>query len=73
MSEPVVKQIVLASRPQGLPTREDFRLQEAPIPELPQGGLLLRVLSVPRSLHARPHGRPQVVREAGRPRRGDDR
>src|SRR6516164_3143022 len=44
MSEPVVKQIVLASRPQGLPTRENFRLQEAPMPELPQGGLLLRVL-----------------------------
>jgi len=44
MSEPVVKQIVLASRPQGLPTRENFRLQEAPMTELPQGGLLLRVL-----------------------------
>ena len=44
MSEPVVKQIVLASRPKGLPTHENFRLQDVPMPELPQGGLLLRVL-----------------------------
>ena len=44
MSESAVKQIVLASRPQGLPTRDNFRLEEVPMPELPQGGLLLRVL-----------------------------
>src|SRR5262245_23287936 len=44
MSEPAVKQIVLASRPKGLPTRENFRLEEVPMPALPQGGLLLRVL-----------------------------
>src|SRR5215470_5103389 len=44
MTEPVVKQIVLASRPNGLPTRENFRLEEVPMPELPQGGVLLRVL-----------------------------
>jgi NADPH-dependent curcumin reductase CurA len=44
MREPAVKQIVLASRPKGLPTRESFRLEEVPMPELPQGGLLLRVL-----------------------------
>src|SRR6266478_9424139 len=44
MSEPAVKQIVLASRPKGLPTHENFRLQEVPMPELPPGGLLLRVL-----------------------------
>ena len=44
MSEPTVKQIVLASRPKGLPTRENFRLEEVPMPELPQDGLLLRVL-----------------------------
>jgi len=44
MSEAAVKQIVLASRPKGLPTRENFRLEEVPMPELPQGGLLLRVL-----------------------------
>jgi NADPH-dependent curcumin reductase len=44
MSEAAVKQIVLASRPKGLPTRENFSLEEVPMPELPQGGLLLRVL-----------------------------
>src|SRR5262249_16182757 len=44
MSEQAVKQIVLASRPTGLPTRENFRLEKVPMPELPQGGLLLRVL-----------------------------
>src|SRR5258708_38799150 len=44
MGEPAVKQIVLASRPKGLPTSENFRLEEVPMPELPRGGLLLRVL-----------------------------
>jgi len=44
MSEPVVKQIVLAARPKGLPTPENFRLEEVPMPKLPQGGLLLRAL-----------------------------
>ena len=44
MSEPAVKEIVLASRPKGLPTHENFRLQEVPMSELPPGGLLLRVL-----------------------------
>src|SRR5262249_20124412 len=44
MSELAVKQIVLASRPQGLPTRENFRLEDVAMPELPQGDLLLRVL-----------------------------
>src|SRR5499433_205100 len=44
MSDTAVKQIVLASRPKGLPTGENFRLEEVPMPELPPGGLLLRVL-----------------------------
>src|SRR5271163_5369661 len=44
MSEPAVRQIVLASRPKGLPTPENFRLEEGPMPTLPRGGLLLRVL-----------------------------
>jgi NADPH-dependent curcumin reductase CurA len=44
MSEPVVRQIVLASRPNGPPTAENFRLEEVPMPPLPPGGLLLRVL-----------------------------
>ena len=44
MSEPVVKQIVLASRPSGPPKAENFRLEEVPMPSLPPGALLLRVL-----------------------------
>jgi NADPH-dependent curcumin reductase len=44
MSKPVVKQIVLAARPNGPPTAESFRLEEVPMPALPPGGLLLRVL-----------------------------
>ena len=44
MSEAAVKQIVLASRPRGLPTHENFHLQDVPMPALPPGGLLLRVL-----------------------------
>src|SRR5258707_5109589 len=47
MSEAAVKQIVLASRPKGLPTHENFRLQEVPMPELPPGGLWRRVLYLP--------------------------
>jgi N-terminal domain of oxidoreductase len=41
---PAAKQIVLASRPKGLPTCENFRLEEVAMPESPKGGLLLRVL-----------------------------
>jgi NADPH-dependent curcumin reductase CurA len=44
MSEPAVKQIVLASRPKGPPLPENFRLEEVPMPALPPGGLLLRIL-----------------------------
>ena len=44
MSDPVAKQIVLASRPKGPPTEANFRLEEVPVPQLPAGGLLLRVL-----------------------------
>jgi NADPH-dependent curcumin reductase len=44
MSEQAVKQIVLASRPNGPPTAENFRLEAVPMPSLPPGGLLLRVL-----------------------------
>ena len=44
MSEPVVRQIVLASRPSGPPKAENFRLEKLPMPKLPPGGLLLRVL-----------------------------
>jgi NADPH-dependent curcumin reductase CurA len=44
MTESAAKQIVLASRPNGPPTAENFRLEEVPMPLRPPGGLLLRVL-----------------------------
>jgi len=44
MSKPTSQQIVLASRPSGPPTAANFRLEEVPMPPLPAGGLLLRVL-----------------------------
>src|SRR5262249_20699554 len=44
MGELAVKQIVLAYRPEGLPTRENVRMQDVAKPELPQGGLLVHVL-----------------------------
>src|SRR6202451_2268770 len=44
MATPLAKQIVLAARPKGQPTAADFRLEETPVPTLPAGGLLLRVL-----------------------------
>jgi NADPH-dependent curcumin reductase len=44
MSQPTVKQIVLASRPEEMPTPDNFRLEEVPMPAMPSGGLLLRVL-----------------------------
>src|SRR5262249_38870394 len=44
MSETAVRQIVLASRPKGPPTPENFRLEEVPMPARPPAGLLLLVL-----------------------------
>jgi NADPH-dependent curcumin reductase CurA len=44
MSEATAKQIVLAARPKGRPTLANFRLEQVPMPAMPRGGLLLRVL-----------------------------
>jgi NADPH-dependent curcumin reductase len=44
MSQPTARQIVLASRPSGPPKPENFRLEQVPMPALPPGGLLLKVL-----------------------------
>ena len=44
MATALAKQIVLAARPKGQPTAADFHLEETPVPALPAGGLLLRVL-----------------------------
>src|SRR3984957_3210934 len=44
MSQTTAQQIVLASRPSGPPKPENFRLEQVPMPALPPGGLLLKVL-----------------------------
>src|SRR6516162_6234169 len=44
MSERQAEQIVLASRPNGPPTPENFRLEKVAMPTLPAGGVLARVL-----------------------------
>jgi NADPH-dependent curcumin reductase CurA len=38
------KQILLAHRPEGLPTTADFRIEELPVPRPKEGELLLRIL-----------------------------
>lgn len=40
----LAKQIVLAARPKGRPTLDNFRLEKVPVPAMPRGGLLLRVI-----------------------------
>ena len=42
MSQAVNHRIVLASRPVGAPTPDNFRLEQAPVPAVPPGGVLLR-------------------------------
>lgn len=44
MTKDTFKQIVLASRPDGKPTVDNFRLEQATLPDTPPNGLLLRVL-----------------------------
>ena len=41
MSEENIR-IVLASRPQGVPTEDNFRLETAPIPDPKEGEILIR-------------------------------
>ena len=43
-SNSVNRQLVLASRPQGAPTADNFRLEQQPIPEAAEGELLLRTV-----------------------------
>jgi NADPH-dependent curcumin reductase len=57
MSKHQVRQIVLASRPKGVPAPENFRLEDTTVPALPPGGLLLRVLYLSLDpVHARADG-----------------
>jgi NADPH-dependent curcumin reductase CurA len=44
MTATVNRRIVLARRPKGAPTLEDFRLEESSIPEPAEGQLLLQTL-----------------------------
>ena len=39
-----MKEVVLAARPQGAPKLSDFRIEEKPVPDLPVGGIVVRVL-----------------------------
>ncbi|WP_437666904.1 NADP-dependent oxidoreductase [Sorangium sp. So ce1182] len=43
-SEPVNRRIVLAARPRGLPTPQDFRLEDTAVPTPGEGQVLLRTL-----------------------------
>ena len=43
-SNSVNRRLVLASRPQGAPTADNFRLEEQPIPEAAEGDVLLRTV-----------------------------
>jgi NADPH-dependent curcumin reductase CurA len=44
MREDVNRQVVLASRPEGYPTEDNFEVVETPIPQLREGQVLLRTL-----------------------------
>ena len=37
-------QVVLAARPQGTPKTSDFRVEQVPMPEIPAGGILVKIL-----------------------------
>ena len=58
MIQPAIKQIVLASRPKGPPTPENFRLEEVAMPAMPPEGLLLRVLYLSLDPYMRGLGNP---------------
>ncbi len=51
------RQIVLVNKPDGVPAREDFALREAPLPEMPAGGVLCRT----RFLSLDPYMRSQIA------------
>ena len=66
---PKNRQILLASRPSGAPTPENFRLVEAEVPR-PRPDAAAHGLPLPRPLHAQPHERRTLIRPAGRAGRG---
>jgi NADPH-dependent curcumin reductase CurA len=60
----VSRRVVLATRPAGEPRAEDFRLEEAPIPEPGPGEVLVRVLAV--SVDPYQRGRMSLARSYAR-------
>ncbi|GAA3516193.1 hypothetical protein GCM10022417_08390 [Corynebacterium pilbarense] len=59
------KQWVLASRPEGAPTSENFRLEEVGLPELSDGQILVQnTFSSVDPLHARADERRGVLHRA---------
>ena len=61
------REIVLASRPVGEPTLDNFSLIEEDIEETPERGLVLKTLFLSRSVHAWPHGPGQILYLCNRP------
>ena len=51
------RQIILVNKPYGVPAPEDFALREAPLPEMPAGGVLCRT----RFLSLDPYMRSQIA------------
>ena len=67
MTPSTLRQIVMASRPQGPPQPKNFRLEEAPMPSTPPGGVLLRViyLSLDPYMRGRMDDRKSYARPVG--------
>ena len=63
----MMQQIVLAARPKGKPTLDDFRLEEVAVPSAPPGGLLLRtkVLSLDPYMRGRMDDRKSYAKPVG--------
>lgn len=57
------RRVLLAARPEGMPKEADFRMDEAPVPECPENGLVVRTLwiSVDPYLRGRISGRRSYV------------
>lgn len=54
---PTNRQIVLLKKPEGIPAEDDFALRQAPLPEMPPGGVLCRT----RFLSLDPYMRSQIA------------
>ncbi len=63
MPKPINRQIVLVSRPRGLPDVSIFSMQEAPIPKPEEGEVLLKslYLTVDPYMRGRMNDRPSYI------------